>query len=147
MLTKKFWAINTRENVNLLEQADIDKINNIPVDINGSLNNKVDKVTGKWLSSHDYTDAEKTKLAWLEDSKFLWVFTSVASLPSTAVAWEYAYVDLWTWQNVEVYIWDDNDSRFIQQARASTAEHQLVLKLSMKAILILMLLLMQIKLN
>lgn len=37
--------------------------------IKTSLDNKVDKVSGKWLSQEDYTTAEKAKLATLEDIK------------------------------------------------------------------------------
>lgn len=36
-------------------------------DTDGLLNNKVDKVTGKQLSTEDYTTAEKTKLSSIED--------------------------------------------------------------------------------
>ena len=34
--------------------------------VKGSLDNKVDKVTGKWLSTNDYTTAEKNKLSGIE---------------------------------------------------------------------------------
>ncbi len=36
--------------------------------INSALGNKVDKETGKGLSTNDYTDAEKTKLSQIDDS-------------------------------------------------------------------------------
>lgn len=37
-------------------------------DINAKINNKVDKVTGKGLSTNDYTTSEKNKLASLSGS-------------------------------------------------------------------------------
>ena len=45
----------------------IDGIRSDMADMNSTLNTKVDKVSGKGLSSNDYTDEEKTKLAGLEN--------------------------------------------------------------------------------
>lgn len=46
----------------------VTKLTNLPTnaDLTTALNNKVDKVTGKQLSTEDYTAAEKTKLAGIE---------------------------------------------------------------------------------
>lgn len=45
----------------------IDGIRSDMADMNNTLNTKVDKVSGKGLSSNDYTDEEKAKLAGLEN--------------------------------------------------------------------------------
>ena len=48
--------------------------------INDILNNKVDKVAGKGLSTNDFTDALKTKLQELESSRFLGSYPTLADL-------------------------------------------------------------------
>lgn len=69
------------------------------------------------------TDAEKSKLAGLEGSKFLGTFTSAGNIPTvSAVAGSYADVDAGVGQNVQRYIWDDDDSQFVLQAGSSTSE-------------------------
>ena len=47
--------------------VDWDKIVNLPTDTVSELNNKVDKVSWKWLSTNDFDDAYKTKLDWIEN--------------------------------------------------------------------------------
>ena len=42
------------------------KIENVPIQINDILNNKVDKIAGKGLSTKDYTTTEKSKLDTIE---------------------------------------------------------------------------------
>lgn len=53
------------------------------IDINASLNNKVDKITGKGLSTEDYTTAEKSKLASITE-----IFTTaLKNAYDSAVSW------------------------------------------------------------
>lgn len=47
------------------------------------LNNKVDKVTGKGLSTEDYTSAEKTKLAGLSNYDDAALTSRVSALETT----------------------------------------------------------------
>jgi len=54
------------------------EISSLTQSINQSLNNKVDKVTGKVLSTNDYTTAEKNKLAVIEAGAQKNTVTSVA---------------------------------------------------------------------
>lgn len=72
-----------------------------------------------------FTDSEKAKLASLEGSKFLGTYTSKSALdtahPSPAVG-SYAHVDAGAGSDAKVYIWDDNSSKFVEQAGASVAE-------------------------
>ena len=49
-----------------LTEEEKTKLNNLPLNTIAELNNKVDKVPGKGLSTNDYTDAEKAKLAGIE---------------------------------------------------------------------------------
>lgn len=52
---------------------------NIEEEVDAKLATKVDKVTGKSLSTNDFTDAEKTKLAGIESGAQVNTVTSVAS--------------------------------------------------------------------
>lgn len=89
-----------------------------------SLDNKVDKITGKGLSTEDYTTAEKAKVAGLESSHFKGQYTSLSALQAAAVGGtgNYAYVDAGAGSEVQQYIWDDDLQDWVQQAGASTAE-------------------------
>lgn len=105
--------------------SDKSKVDNLPLDTITELAWKVDTVVGKWLSENDFTTALKTKLEWLESSKFLWEYASLVALQTahpSPVAWSYAYVDAWVWQDVVKYIWDTTDSIYIAQAWESVAE-------------------------
>ena len=78
-----------------------------------------------------FTDAEKSKLAGLESSKFVGEFTSLAALQAafpTAPVGSYAYVDTGAGQPVEKYIWDNNDSQWELQQGQSTAETPATIK-------------------
>jgi hypothetical protein len=69
--------------------------------------NKVDKITGYGLSSNDYTSAEKTKLANL-NNYFMGVFASAAALATahpTGTDGQYAVVESAGNDAVE-YVWD-----------------------------------------
>ncbi|RRO19683.1 hypothetical protein [Flavobacteriaceae bacterium 14752] len=103
----------------LLTDAEKNKVINLPINTVSSLNQKVDKVPGKGLSTEDFTTAEKEKLSTLESSKFLGQFTTIAALeadhPNPKVG-SYAYVDAGVGKDVEVYVWDNDDLKFIRQA-------------------------------
>ncbi len=85
---------------------------------------KVDKEAGKGLSTNDFTDAEKTKLAGLESPKYQGTYTSLAALQAAGVggAGNYAYVDEGAGVEVAAYIWDENDNGWVIQKGTSTAE-------------------------
>ena len=81
--------------------------------------------------TNDFTDSEKTKLSGLESSKFLGEFTSLAALQTafpTASVGSYAYVDTGVGQDVQKYIWDNNDSQWVEQQGQSTAETPATIK-------------------
>ncbi|MDR3280927.1 MAG: hypothetical protein LBT23_10475 [Synergistaceae bacterium] len=84
---------------------------------------KVDKVTGKGLSTNDYTTAEKTKLAGLESSHFKGEFTTIAALNAiTGALGDYAYVDAGSGADVTSYVWDSSNSKWVEQKGVTTAE-------------------------
>lgn len=90
--------------------------------VNDALGLKVDKVSGKQLSTEDFTTAFKSKLESLESSKFRGTFTSEANLPAAGNT-EGSYADVDS-GNVDEpatrWIWDNNDSVWIEQIGAST---------------------------
>lgn len=73
-------------------------------------------------NTNNYTDEEKTKVAGLESSKFRGTYTSSAALPTTGnVAGSYADVDGGTvGSTTSRYIWDVNDTRWVEQIGSST---------------------------
>lgn len=80
---------------------------------------KVDKVAGKQLSDENYTSAEKTKLAGLEDSHYRGTYVNLTALQTavpTGVAGDYADVDAGAGSPVLRYIWDADDSEWVAQA-------------------------------
>lgn len=72
------------------------------------LDSKVDKVTGKWLSTEDFTTAEKAKL-WSLSEHFRGTYISLLAL-QTAVpvgnVWDNATVDAGAGSTALQYIWD-----------------------------------------
>ncbi len=59
------------------------------------------------------------------DDKYLGLYTSLAALElahPTAVPGQYGYVDQGVGQDIVVYIWDDDDSKYVLQLGESTAE-------------------------
>lgn len=69
------------------------------------------------------TDAERTKLAGLEGSKFLGTFTSAGAIPTvSAVPGSYADVDAGVGNDVTRYIWDDDDNQFVEQGGSVAGE-------------------------
>jgi hypothetical protein len=72
-----------------------------------------------------FTDSEKTKLGSLESSKFVGEFVSKTALDTaypTAPIGSYAYVDAGVGSDVEKYIWDNDDVKWVLQQGESTAE-------------------------
>ena len=74
-------------------------------------------------NTNAFTDAEKSKVASLESSKFLGEYASLVALvtahPSPAIG-SYANVDLGVGQDVVRYVWDNDDSQYILQLGEST---------------------------
>ena len=87
---------------------------------------KVDKVVGKQLSTNDFTDSLKDKLASLESSRFKGIFVSLPDLQDAIPVGEpgdYAHVDVGS-SNAVLYIWDNTDSVWVnsgQEAEPLTA--------------------------
>lgn len=90
-----------------------------------ALSAKVDKVAGKQLSTEDYTTAEKLKLAGLESSRYKGRYVSLAALAAahaTGSAGDYARVDSGVGTDVVTYLWDDSDSKWVQERGVGTTE-------------------------
>ena len=85
------------------------------VGLQAGLDTKVDKIAGKGLSDQNYTLAEKNKLSGLESSKWRGLFTSPTGLPASGQPGDYADVDAGTGQDVQRFIWDSSDSKWIAQ--------------------------------
>lgn len=71
------------------------------------------------------TQAEKDKLAGLESSKFLGTYTNLSALQTahpSPTEGSYAHVDAGVGNEVQVYIWDNDNLEYFLQASASTAE-------------------------
>lgn len=85
-----------------------------------ALGNKVDKVAGKGLSDANFTQAEKTKLASLESSKFVGLFVSESALPKTGSEGDYANVDGGAGSDVYRVIWDTSDKKWVRVQGVST---------------------------
>ena len=67
------------------------------------------------------TDAERTKLASLEESKFFGTYPDLASIPIVgAEEGMYAHIDPATGTDVMVAYYDANDSKWVEQGVAST---------------------------
>ena len=98
--------------------ADADKP--VSTAVADALAGKVDKVTGKVLSTHDLTDPLYDKLVGLEGTHWRGTFVSVAALEAGVtdpVAGDYADVDL-SGEDAQRYIWDANDNKWVVQSGA-----------------------------
>lgn len=87
-----------------------------PDALDTALANKVDKVAGYGLSEESYTSAEKAKLAGLEGSHFKGLFSSLAALElafPSAVAGDYADVDVGVGSDTVRYLWDVDDVQWV----------------------------------
>jgi hypothetical protein len=70
-------------------------------------------------NTNAFTDAEKTKLAGLDGSKYLGTYVSLTALnaaqPAPAIG-SYAHVDAGAGSDVQLYIWDNDDAKFVVSA-------------------------------
>ena len=83
-----------------------------------NIDEKVDKIEGKGLSTNDFTDPLKTKLEGLQSSHFRGTFVDLDALQAgvdAPVAGDYADVDGGAGRVVERYIYDSNDTSWVQQ--------------------------------
>lgn len=79
---------------------------------------KVDKETGKGLSTEDFTTGEKAKLAGLQPAHYRGTFTTLVALQagvSVPIAGDYGDVDAGVGSDVQRYIWDASDSKWVLQ--------------------------------
>lgn len=94
-------------------------------ELEDGLAGKVDKITGKGLSTEDYTTAEKSKLAGLEGNKFRGTYLSLAALQAAvpvADAGSYAYVDAGAGADTYIALWDGDDAEWQLQAGGGGAD-------------------------
>lgn len=85
------------------------------------LSQKVDKQPGYGLSQQNFTLVEKQKLAGLESSRYKGLFPTVSALNTGVIspsAGDYADVDAGSGSDVQRYIWDDSDQKWIAQSGA-----------------------------
>lgn len=90
-----------------------------PAALTAGLADKVDKVAGKGLTPEEFTTAEKSKLAALDDNHWKGTFANLAALEAahpTASPGNYADVDAGAGDPVLRYIWDASDSEWVAQA-------------------------------
>lgn len=67
------------------------------------------------------TDAERTKLAGLEASKFRGTFASLAAIPLTGnTEGMYAHIDSGNGSDVNIAYWDNGDGQWIEGGTATT---------------------------
>jgi len=86
------------------------------------LSEKVSTEAGKGLSTNDYTNAEKAKLAGLESSHYKGSYLSLAALAAAlpqGAPGDYADVDGGAGQPVTRHVWDPTDSKWEPQRGAS----------------------------
>lgn len=87
-------------------------------ELQAGLDGKVDKVSGKGLSPEEYTADEKAKLAAIQPAHYRGTFTTLAALQAgvtSPVAGDYADVDAGVGSDVQRYIWDVTDSKWVLQ--------------------------------
>lgn len=74
-------------------------------------------------NTNAFTDAEKTKLAGLESSKYRGLFSSAGALPLVGnAAGSYADVDTGNGSDVARWIWDAGDAKWVAQGSPVGAE-------------------------
>lgn len=84
--------------------------------------------------TNNFTDAEKSKLASLEGSKFLGTFLTASAIPVVgAVAGSYADVDAGVGQDVQRYIFDVNDAKFVKSSSSIAGETSASIKTKYEA--------------
>lgn len=128
---KQKYESNTNTNAFTdLEKSKLEELTNYNDSaIVASLQNKVDKVSGKQLSTNDYTTAEKDKLAGLDSNKFKGKYTSLVQLQSvTGEIGAYAYVGV-PGSDDQSYIWDNDDNKWVLSVGMPNAETPASIKL------------------
>ena len=74
-------------------------------------------------NTNAFTDAEKSKLAGLESSKYRGLFASQGALPLTGnTAGSYADVDTGNGSDVARWIWDTGDAKWVAQGATGGTE-------------------------
>ncbi len=122
-------------NAGLLTSAKLTEINNATSKLAGIEAGATADQTGAEIkvayegeaNTNGFTDAEKTKLAGLETSRFLGTFLNVSALEtahpaSSALAGQYADVDGGIGSDVERYILDDTDNTWKPAGGTPTSE-------------------------
>lgn len=87
-------------------------------------------------NTNAFTDAEKSKLAGLESSRFKGLYASTAALDTahpTGSAGDYAHVDLGEGNAVALFIWDADDDEWVAAGGESTAETEASIKTKYEA--------------
>lgn len=102
-----------------IAQALVDIIN-----IETTLEDKVDKVVGKGLSTEDYTTTEKNKLANLSEH-YKGVYTTLSGLQTahpTGTLGDYADVDAGPGTDAKRYLWDANEGWLLSSGSGSSPD-------------------------
>jgi len=85
-------------------------------------------------NTNAFTDAEKTKLAALDPNHFRGTFTTLAALQAvTGVAGDYGDVDNGAGNDVARYIWDADDSAWVEQSGVVAGETSASIKTKYEA--------------
>lgn len=84
----KYYDFGTKHWNKLKAESEPVDLSGIIADVTSLKNNKVDKVSGKVLSTHDYTTAEKTKLESLVNYNDSSIRGLITSLTARVVALE-----------------------------------------------------------
>lgn len=93
--------------------------------LKSALDDKVDKVTGKGLSSNNFSDSEKTKLENLSTGCFRGVFASLAAIEANdfepnARAGDYCYIEV-TDETIQEVLWDNTNEEWVVQTPDAVA--------------------------
>lgn len=108
-------------NANTNAFVDAEKSKLAGIEPNAEVNQDDSEIKSQYeanTNTNAFTDSEKSKLSGLESSKWLGSFTSLSALetahPNSGPGF-YGDVDLGVGQDVTRYIWDDDDSQYVQQ--------------------------------
>ncbi len=74
-------------------------------------------------NTNAFTDAEKSKLAGLNDNLYLGIYADLTALQTahpSPVAGSFAYIDAGAATDIELWIWDDTDSQYVQGGGTGT---------------------------
>jgi hypothetical protein len=81
---------------------------------------KVDKVVNKGLSTNDYTDADKAKVAAFVEH-FKGKYTALANAPATGNEGDYLYIDAGASSDALEYIWDSSDNKWTPSTKVGAS--------------------------